>query len=204
MARIRSVHPDICTDEALVNASAAAERLYVRLWTHLDDDGRCVDNALLLKAALFPIHQHVTAKHIGGWVDELVSLGCLFRYEHAGRHYLTVKPDRWSVWQKPRRKVDSKLPAPASSDLVQRCADNVGTRSDTDGQRPPGGVGVGVEGDGDGLGAEGESEGEVGAAGFRPQAVENATVHQLVAEADRLATVASWRNPNPAANGTAS
>lgn len=189
MPRIRSVHPDICTDETLVNASAAAERLYVRLWTHLDDDGRCVDNALLLKAALFPIHQNVTAKQIGGWVDELVHLGCLFRYEHAGRHYLTVKPDRWSVWQKPRRKVDSKLPPPSSSDLAAPCADNVGTRSDTDGHRPPGGVGVGVEGDVGGLGAEGESEGEGHAPTGHAQPGDN--VSPLVARAAKKAAEAA-------------
>lgn len=156
MARIRSVHPDICTDDVLAGASDGAERLFVRLWTHLDDEGRCVDNPLLLKGALFPLNVTWTPASIDLYVDELVDLGLLFRYEVDRRRYLTVKRS-WKTWQKPRHPTPSKLPAPP---------DQVFT---ADRRNPPeadGGTSQGeeleveLERRGDGRGEEGESEGE--------------------------------------------
>ena len=151
MARIRSVSPDICTDQGLVGLSGDAERLYVRLWTHLDDDGRCEDDLLLLKAALFPRHRHIGEDDIERWLDELVSNGQLIRYERGGMRLITAKPDPWLKYQKPRRKIDSRLPAPTRADIV-------GTRSDSGAQCPPGGGGV--DGGETEIGEEGESEGE--------------------------------------------
>lgn len=164
MARIRSVSPDICTDRGLVALSGDAERLYVRLWTHLDDDGRCEDDLLLLKAALFPRHRHVGEDDIEGWLDELVANGQVIRYERGGMKLLTAKPEPWLKYQKPRRKVDSKLPAPTRADIV-------GTRSDSGAQRPDGGGDVGggeMEMEQE---QEGESEGEGQPPHTRPQAV---------------------------------
>lgn len=166
MPRIRSVHPDICTDEVMAEVSAEAERLFVRLWTHLDDDGRCVDNPKLLKAALFPLADEVTPESIALWLTELVEKGLLARYTAGERSFLTAKPEAWHRWQKPRRRVESKLPGP-------ECADIVRTAQDIARQRPAGGGAVGGGGDGDGLGAEGESEGEVGAPRLRAVPVDN-------------------------------
>jgi hypothetical protein len=153
MARIRSVSPDICTDAGLVGLSGDAERLYVRLWTHLDDDGRCEDDLLLLKAALFPRHRHIGEDDIERWLCELVTNGQLIRYERNGMRLITAKPDPWGKYQKPRRRVDSKLPAPTRADIV-------GTRTDSDAQCPTGGGGVGGEGGEMDKEKEGESEGE--------------------------------------------
>lgn len=153
MARIRSVHPDICTDEVLARLSGDVERCYVRLWTHLDDEGRAVDNPLLIKAALFPLVETISTSDVDGWLARLADAGLVRRYEVDGRRYLTAKPDAWARWQKPRRKVDSKLPEPP-------CADNVGTPPDNGPQCPTGGGDVGggeMEMDEE---KEGESEGE--------------------------------------------
>lgn len=175
MPRIRSVHPDICTDEGLVNVSGDAERLYVRLWTHLDDDGRCEDDLLLLKAALFPRHRHIGEDDISGWLGELITNGQLIRYESKGRRYLTAKPERWSAWQKPRRKVDSKHPAPTRADIV-------GTRTDVGAQSPA----VGVGGEGDVGKMEGESEGEPEQPSRSPRVVDNPFIGSL---AERAASI---------------
>jgi hypothetical protein len=170
MARIRSVHPDICTDEVMATLTAECERMFVRLWTHLDDEGRCVDNPMLLKAALFPLMEGVSQVDVDCWVDGLVAAGVVRRYEVDGRRYLSAKPQSWTRWQKPRRKVESKLPA------VPPCADIVGTVSDIVGACPPvvggGGGDVGGGGDGEETEKEGESEGEVAPAVARPQAVD--------------------------------
>lgn len=162
MPRIRSVSPDICTDQGLVGLSGDAERLYVRLWTHLDDDGRCEDDLLLLKAALFPRHRHIGEDEIAGWLEELIANGQLIRYERSGMKLLTAKPDPWLKYQRPRRKVDSKLPAPTRADIV-------GTRTDSDAQCPP--VGGGVDGGEMEMEqeTEGESEGEGSPSPSRPQ-----------------------------------
>ena len=176
MPRIRSVSPDICTDQGLVKLSGDAERLYVRLWTHLDDDGRCEDDLLLLKAALFPRHRHIGEDQIERWLDELVVNGQLIRYERGGKRLLTAKPDRWLQYQKPRRKVDSKLPAPTRADIV-------GTRSDSGAQCPTGGGDVGGEEMEMEQEMEGESEGEARAAYLNPQGGDNITHLQARANA---------------------
>lgn len=150
MPRIRSVHPAICTDEGLAGLPASTERLFVRLWTHLDDDGRCAEHHKILKAALFPLNDDYTVEHLSADLDLLVERGQLIRYEKAGKSYLSAKPDRWLEWQKPRRKIDSKLPAPTRADIVGTPRDNDGTRA---------AVGV-LEWSGDVEEKEGESEGE--------------------------------------------
>jgi hypothetical protein len=194
MARIRSVSPDICTDQGLVGLSGDAERLYVRLWTHLDDDGRCEDDLLLLKAALFPRHRHIGEDEIEGWLDELVLNGQLIRYERGGRRLLTAKPDAWAQYQKPRRKIDSKLPAPTRADIV-------GTRSDSDAQCPPGGVGGEVVGGKMEMKMEGESEGEPEFRAPSTLPVDNPAVLSLVDRAASRAFSAPPSNANPAAGG---
>lgn len=190
MARIRSVSPDICTDQGLVGLSGDAERLYVRLWTHLDDDGRCEDDLLLLKAALFPRHRHIGEDDIERWLDELVSNGQLIRYERGGKRLITAKPDPWLKYQKPRRKIDSRLPAPTRADIV-------GTRSDSGAQCPPGGGGV--DGGETEIGEEGESEGEPEQRPAIVSPVDNPYAKRVIELSHRFPL--SPEQSNPAASG---
>lgn len=188
MARIRSVHPDICTDEVLAGLSGDVERCYVRLWTHLDDEGRCVDNPLLIKAALFPLVEWIEAGDVDLWLSSLAAAGLIRRYEVDGRRYLTTKPEAWARWQKPRRKVDSKLPPPPD---VPACADIVGTASDNRAQRPTGGGGGDVGGgemetDKE---TEGESEGEPSSVPLEQGPVDNPRALGLVERTNHLAAI---------------
>lgn len=116
MPRIRSIHPDICGDETLAEASASAERTFLRLWTHLDDEGRCQENSKRLRSFLYPLHDDVTVDDIEGDLDELVELGLLIRYSVAGKSYLSAKPATWSRYQKPRHPTPSKHPSPDEDD----------------------------------------------------------------------------------------
>ena len=127
MPRIRSVHPEICEDDRLPDVSAYAERTFVRLWTHLDDEGRAVDHARLLKAKLYPLHDSMTAERVEKDLCELAQAGLLQRYEVDGKRYLCTKPKAWARWQKPRRKVESKLPPSHPPDNVRTAPDIVGT-----------------------------------------------------------------------------
>lgn len=141
MPRIRSVHPEICEDEVLADISAYAERTFVRLWTHMDDDGRVVDDARLLKARLYPLHDQMTADRVEKDLCELAQAGLLQRYVVDGKRYLSAKPNSWVRWQKPRRRVESKLPPPPPPDNVVTRADNV--RTSTAGEVDGEGVGEG-------------------------------------------------------------
>lgn len=145
MPRIRSVHPEICEDDALAGVSAYAERTFVRLWTHLDDEGRARDDARLLAARLYPLQDSMTAERVEKDLCELAQAGLLQRYEVDGKRYLCAKPEAWARWQKPRRRVESKLPPWEPPDNVRVAHDIVGTC--TAGEVDGGGEGVG---DGDG------------------------------------------------------
>lgn len=144
MPRIRSVHPDLCDDETLAEVSAYAERTWIRLWTHLDDKGRGVDNPKLWKGKLYPLHDDVTSERVERDLAELTACGLLIRYEVAGKRYLCAKPSTWAKYQRPQHPTPSKLPEP-SVDLMSPHV---------------GGVGSGVGEESSGQGGEGESEGE--------------------------------------------
>lgn len=114
MARIRSVKPELCTSETMAEVSAVAERTFVRLWTHCDDEGRCKDNPKLLKAALFPLHDDVTTADVDAHLWELSDRGLIVRYSIAGDPYLHVPS--WHDHQKPQKRQTSKLPGPEGAD----------------------------------------------------------------------------------------
>lgn len=118
MARIRSVHPDICASESMALLPAEVERTYVRLWTHMDDQGRCVDNVKLIKAAIFPLHDEVTLEVVDLHLDRLVAGQHLIAYEVDGRALLQVR--EWGKYQHPQRPTKEKLPAPVSSARLPR------------------------------------------------------------------------------------
>lgn len=109
MARIRSVKPELCTSETMALVSAEAERTFIRLWTHCDDEGRCKDHPKLLKAQLFPLHDDVTPDDVDRHLVELESHGLIVRYSVAGERFLSVPS--WSEHQKPQKKQASKLPS---------------------------------------------------------------------------------------------
>jgi hypothetical protein len=110
MARIRSIKPEFWTSESIASLSRDARLLFVGLWNHVDDEGRCKDNPRLIKAAVFPLDDDVTSDTVDGLLDELSSKGrCVF-YEVSGQRYLQVVG--WHH-QKIDRKRDSEYPAQA-------------------------------------------------------------------------------------------
>lgn len=110
MARIRSVKPEICTSETMARLTAVEERTFCRLWTHLDDEGRAVDNPRLIKAAIYPLHDDMTADAVDAILDALAAEGLIVRYVVDGKRYLAVPS--WREHQRPQKSIPSKLPAP--------------------------------------------------------------------------------------------
>lgn len=123
MARIRSIHPDACDSEKLARLSDPGERLFWRLQTHCDDDGRCDDNVRLIAAKCVPLLDW-TSDDVNDLLDELEYVGLLVRYEVAGKGYVQVV--QWDRFQKPRKPQRGKRPpVPAN-----RCSQTGGTDVD--------------------------------------------------------------------------
>lgn len=153
MARIRSVHPDLHRDKTLAKASASAERTFVRLWCHLDDDGRGEDDPDLLKSDLYPRHRDMDAAAIERDIDELAKLGLVVRYRVGDDDYLCCKHETWVKYQRPQKKKPSDLPGCDDPNAVTR---PLRDSSDTDTEPlPPVGEGRGEESSRRGEGEEG-------------------------------------------------
>lgn len=107
MARIRSIKPEFFGSLDVAVLSLEARLTFIGLWTHVDDDGRCIDDARLLKAAIWPLDRDVTEDDVDRVVAELAKRGRVVRYRVDDRQYLQVQG--WHH-QKIDRKKDSKLP----------------------------------------------------------------------------------------------
>lgn len=182
MARIRSIHPDICEDEVVAGLSDHAYRTWTMMWTHLDDEGRGVDSAKLWKSRLYPLLDRKTAERVEDDLAELQASKLLQRYEVDGKRYLCTKPAAWKRWQRPQKPSPSKLPPPP---VTEEYATG------------PVGLSHGVEwsggkGRGDGEGGEGESEGEGSGAthlerALRAMALQDTAASRLLNQAEALA-----------------
>jgi len=109
VARIRSIKPEAFTSETLAGQSVHARWTFAGLWTYVDDDGRGRANAGLIKAAVWPLDDDVTPKHVDAILDELEDAYLICRYEVDGKGYLHVV--NFDEHQHPNRPVPSKLPA---------------------------------------------------------------------------------------------
>lgn len=147
--RIRSVSPDICIDKKLAEMDdARAERTFVRLWTYCDDDGRARAEIRLIKAAIYPLHDSMTPAEVQRDIDLLAHWELVVLYEIDGEPYLHVP--KFSKWQKPNRKVDSKLPPPPPpGNSMRPHSQSSESAVSPHGAAPPVVVVVDVDGDGE-------------------------------------------------------
>jgi hypothetical protein len=112
VARIRTIKPEFFTSLSNADLSIPARLTFIGLWTHADDQGRCVDDARLIKAALWPLERSVKA--IEADLDELDQGDKIQRYEVAGRRFLSVT--EWLTHQRINRPTPSKYPPPITTD----------------------------------------------------------------------------------------
>lgn len=116
MARIRTVKPEFWTDETMAEVPREVRLLFLGLLNHVDDEGRCVDNPRLVKAAVFPLDDDITSEIIRRWLDELSTKARVVLYEASGRRYLQVCNFR--KHQKIDRPAPSRLPDPKDCNIV--------------------------------------------------------------------------------------
>lgn len=107
MARIRSVHPGLYTDEAFATVSISARLLLIGIWSHADDGGGFEWKPLSLKMRIFPADN----VDVAALLDELAASDIVKRYEVEGRSYGAVR--NFGRWQRPKKPVRF-CPMPAS------------------------------------------------------------------------------------------
>lgn len=96
MARIRSVHPGLFTDEAFVSVSDAAQIFYIGLLTESDDQGVFEWKPVTLKMRLRP----ASLSPVDELLAELEGAQRIIRYEISGRHYGAIRNFR--KFQRPK------------------------------------------------------------------------------------------------------
>ena len=97
MARIRSVHPGIFTDEAFVSLSSDAQVFLIGIWTECDDQGVFEWKPLTLRMRLRPTKDGA----VDALLSEMVAANCVRRYELSGRQYGAVRNFR--KYQRPKK-----------------------------------------------------------------------------------------------------
>lgn len=97
MARIRSVHPSLFTDESWVSCSPLARILYIGLWTDADDQGLFEWKPLQIKMRLLP----GDAGEVVSMLAELEGVGLICAYEVDGKRYGAIANFR--KFQRPQK-----------------------------------------------------------------------------------------------------
>lgn len=97
MARIRSIHPGLWTDEAFVCASPLARLLFIGIWNECDDMGSFDWSPVKLKMRILPGDNADTTELLA----ELVANGCVKMYEIEGKSYGAVR--NFCRFQRPKK-----------------------------------------------------------------------------------------------------
>jgi len=97
MARIRSLHPGLFTDEAYMSLSMAARVLITGIWTEADDNGVFQWKPITLKARILPADN----VDVPSLLAELARHDFINRFEHGGSVYGAVRNFR--VYQRPKK-----------------------------------------------------------------------------------------------------
>lgn len=97
MARIRSVHPSLFTDESWVSCSPLARVLYIGLMTEADDQGLFEWKPLQIKMRLLPIDN----ADVPSLLEELVAVNLIARLESAGKNLGAIRYFR--RFQRPKK-----------------------------------------------------------------------------------------------------
>jgi hypothetical protein len=97
MARIRSVHPGLFTDEAFASVSPLARILWIGIWTECDDQGAFEWKPLTLKMRILPGDN----ADVPALLAELASSDMVRSYTVGGRHYGLVR--NFARFQRPKK-----------------------------------------------------------------------------------------------------
>ncbi|MGC5798875.1 hypothetical protein [Sphingomonas sp. NFX23] len=97
MARIRSIHPGLWTDETYVSLSPFSRLMFLGIWNECDDMGSFEWSPIKLKMRLLPADS-VDAVAL---LDELAEANCILSYEAGGKRYGAVR--NFCQYQRPKK-----------------------------------------------------------------------------------------------------
>jgi hypothetical protein len=106
MARIRSIHPGLFTDEAFMEATPIARILMIGLWCEAFDDGVFEWKPVVLKARIFPADSFKLPEIL----EELERLNVIKRFEIAGKSYGVIR--NFQRYQRPKKPNSSGVLSP--------------------------------------------------------------------------------------------
>ncbi|MGW2130428.1 hypothetical protein [Streptomyces coelicoflavus] len=109
MARIRTIKPEFFTSLTIADLSFEQRLTFVGLWTYVDDEGRAIYDARLIKAAVWPLDDR-TAADVENDLRALTESSLITHYVVNRRAYLAV--NGWREHQRINRPTKSKHPAP--------------------------------------------------------------------------------------------
>lgn len=108
MARIRTIKPHLFTSRTVSRWPVPVRWTFAGLFTYLDDKGRGLDEARLVKAELYPLDDSMTVKKVDDHLGVIAGSGPLCRYEADGERYLHIVS--WREHQRVNRPTPSKIP----------------------------------------------------------------------------------------------
>ena len=97
MARIRSIHPGLFTDESFMSASLSARLLLIGIWTEAFDDGVFEWKPITLRARIFP----VDSVDVPALLNELVELNFIQTFNSNSKKYGIVR--NFGKYQRPKK-----------------------------------------------------------------------------------------------------
>lgn len=110
MARIRTIKPALFSSRTVSSWPVGVRWTFAGLFCYLDDSGRGVDEARLVKAEVYPLDDKMTPRKVEQHLAALATDGPLCRYEIDGARYLHI-PSFVREHQRINRPTPSKLPA---------------------------------------------------------------------------------------------
>ena len=136
MARIRSVHPGLFTDESFVSLSAQAQILLIGLWTEADDNGVFEWKPGTIRMRLLPL----ASVDIAALLDELLQADCIRKVEAEGSAFGLARD--FGKHQKPRRRVVQHPLAEEHYRYVGHCPperreEEIGEKGEGSGEQAP-------------------------------------------------------------------
>lgn len=123
MARIRSVHPGLWTDDNFTELDFAARLLLIGLWTEADDGGVFQWKAKKIKGRIF-VHDDITRDQVEEMLVRMVEENLIARYEVEGRFYGVIR--NFGNWQSPRRPSYTNPATPEMRDFAKVSDASVG------------------------------------------------------------------------------
>lgn len=110
MARIRTIKPEFFTSPTVAGLTVRARLTFIGLWTYVDDKGRGYDDARLVKAAVWPLDDDVTAPDVEDDLCELEKAGVVERWVDSKSSRSLLRVRSFGEHQRINRPTESRLP----------------------------------------------------------------------------------------------